>query len=154
MDLEDDALGELDLVIGSVHSYMNLEAAEMTDRLLRALECPHLRVLGHPTGRQLMHRDPFPFDFDAVAAPGGAEERVSGNQRELRSGWIWILRASLIRAAKARGCKFAVNTDAHHPKHLANMRYGVSMARRGWLEAPDILNTRSLTEFAQAIHSK
>ena len=68
MDLEDDALGELDLVIGSVHSYMNQESAEMTDRLLRALECPHLRVLGHPTGRVLLHRDPFPFDFEAVAA--------------------------------------------------------------------------------------
>ncbi len=68
MDLEDDALGELDFVIGSVHSYMNLEPAEMTDRLLRALECPHLRVIGHPTGRVLLHRDPFPFDFEAVAA--------------------------------------------------------------------------------------
>ncbi len=68
MDLEDDALAELDWVIGSVHSYMNLEPAEMTDRLLRALECPHLRVIGHPTGRVLLHRDPFPFDFEAVAA--------------------------------------------------------------------------------------
>ena len=66
MDLADDALAELDLVIGSVHSHMNLEAAEMTDRLLRALECPHLRVLGHPTGRMLLHRDPFPFDFERI----------------------------------------------------------------------------------------
>ena len=68
MDLADDALAELDLVIGSVHSHMNMEAAEMTDRLLRALECPHLRILGHPTGRILLHRDPFPFDFDRVVA--------------------------------------------------------------------------------------
>src|SRR5579862_7412700 len=67
MDLADDALAELDWVIGSVHSYMNMEAAEMTDRLLRALECPHVRVLGHPTGRILLHRDPFPFDFELVA---------------------------------------------------------------------------------------
>ena len=63
MDLADDALAELDWVVGSVHSYMNLEPAEMTDRLLRALECPHLRAIGHPTGRILLHRDPFPFDF-------------------------------------------------------------------------------------------
>jgi len=68
LDLADDALAELDLVIASVHSHMNLEAAEMTDRLLRALECPHLRILGHPTGRILLHRDPFPFDFERVVA--------------------------------------------------------------------------------------
>src|SRR5204862_4053441 len=67
MDLENDALAELDFVIGSVHSYLNMESREMTDRLLRALECPHLRVIGHPTGRMLLHRDPFPFDFDAIA---------------------------------------------------------------------------------------
>src|ERR1019366_9300012 len=63
MDLSHDALAELDLVIGSVHSHMNMESAEMTDRLLHALECPSLRVLGHPTGRILLHRDAFPFDF-------------------------------------------------------------------------------------------
>src|SRR5580698_1591435 len=63
LDVDNSALAELDMVIGSVHSHMNLEAAEMTDRLLRALECPHLRILGHPTGRILLHRDPFPFDF-------------------------------------------------------------------------------------------
>src|SRR6202166_2415837 len=68
MDLENDALPELDFVIGSVHSYMNLEAAEMTDRLMRALECPHLRALGHPTGRILLNRDAYPFDFEAVFA--------------------------------------------------------------------------------------
>src|ERR1700688_4869134 len=68
MDLEDSALAELDFVIGSVHSYMNLEAAEMSDRLLRALECPHLRALGHPTGRILLNRDAYPFDFEAVFA--------------------------------------------------------------------------------------
>lgn len=151
MDLENDALAELDLVIGSVHSYMNLEAAEMTDRLLRALECPQLRVLGHPTGRQLMHRDPFPFDFDAVATAAAKKNvylEINASPERLD------LTASLIRAAKAKGCKFSINTDAHHPKHLANMRYGVSMARRGWLEPADILNTLSVEQFAQAIHSK
>ena len=77
MDLANDALAELDLVIGSVHSHMNLEAAEMTDRLLRALECPHLRILGHPTGRLLLHRDPFPFDFDRVVAEAVQPRRVA-----------------------------------------------------------------------------
>jgi DNA polymerase (family X) len=151
MDLEDDALGELDLVIGSVHSYMNQESAEMTDRLLRALECPHLRVLGHPTGRVLMHRDPFPFDFEAVASAAARKNvylEINASPERLD------LTASLIRAAKARGCKFAISTDAHHPKHLANMRYGVAMARRGWLEPSDILNTLPAAQFASAIHQK
>jgi DNA polymerase (family 10) len=151
MDLEDDALGELDLVIGSVHSYMNQESAEMTDRLLRALECPHLRVLGHPTGRILMHRDPFPFDFEAVASAAARKNvylEINASPERLD------LTAALIRAAKARGCKFAISTDAHHPKHLANMRYGVSMARRGWLQPSDILNTLPAAQFAAAIHAK
>ena len=151
MDLEDDALGELDIVIGSVHSYMNQESAEMTDRLLRALECPHLRVMGHPTGRVLLHRDPFPFDFEAVAAAAARKNvylEINASPERLD------LTASLIRAAKAKGCKFAISTDSHHPKHLANMRYGVTMARRGWLEASDILNTLPVAKFAQAIHKQ
>src|SRR5262249_55432878 len=151
MDLEDDALGELDFVIGSVHSYMNLEPAEMTDRMLRALECPHLRAIGHPTGRILMHRDPFPFDFDAVAATAARrniylESNASPERLDLS--------AALIRAAKARGAKFVISTDAHHPKHLLNMRYGVLMARRGWLEPGDVLNTLPVDQFANVIYVK
>ena len=148
MDLADDALAELDFVVGSVHSYMNLESAEMTDRMLRALECKHLKVIGHPTGRVLMHRDPFPFDFDAVAATAGRKNvmmEINASPERLD------LTASLARAARARGVKFVISTDSHHPKHLANMRYGVIMARRAWLEPADILNTLPLAEFAKAI---
>jgi DNA polymerase (family 10) len=151
MDLENDALGELDFVIGSVHSYMNLEAAEMTDRLLRALECPHLRALGHPTGRILLNRDAYPFDFDVVATAAARRNvylEINASPERLD------LTSSLVRAAKARGAKFVISTDAHHPKHLANMRYGVTMARRGWLEASDILNTLPAAKFAQAIQAK
>src|SRR5215471_5644137 len=151
MDLENDALGELDFVIGSVHSYMNQEPAEMTDRLLRALECPHLKVLGHPTGQMLLNRDPYPFDFEAIAGVAARRNvylEINASPERLD------LSAALIRAAKARGCKSVISTDAHHPKHLANMRYGVLMARRGWLEAGDILNTLPVKQFAQAIKSK
>ena len=151
MDLENDALAELDLVIGSVHSYMNLEANEMTDRLMRALECPHLRVLGHPTGRILMHREPYPFDFDLIAAEAARRNiylEINASPERLDLGW------ALVRAAKSRGCKFVISTDAHHPKHLANMTYGVRMARRGWLEAGDILNTLPEAEIAKAIQTK
>src|SRR5712691_6032104 len=151
MDLENDALAELDWVIGSVHSYMNLEAAEMTDRLLRALECPHLRVLGHPTGRILLHREPFPFDFEVIATEAARRNvhlEINASPERLD------LSGPLIRAAKAKGCKFVISTDAHHPKHLANMGYGIRMARRGWLEPGDVVNTRSADEFARAIGPK
>ncbi len=151
MDLEDDALAELDWVIGSVHSYMNLESAEMTDRLLRALECPHLRVLGHPTGRILLHRDSYPFDFDVVATEAARRRvllEINASPERLD------LSAPLIRAGRAKGCKFVISTDAHQTKHLANMQYGVRMARRGWLEAADVVNTRGASEFAELIKQK
>jgi DNA polymerase (family 10) len=151
MDLADDALAELDLVIGSVHSHMNQESGEMTDRLLRALECPHLRIVGHPTGRILLHRDPFPFDFERVvteAVRRGVWLEINASPERLD------LHGTLIRTAKAKGAKFTISTDAHHPKQLANMRYGVVTARRGWLGPDDILNTRGADEFARAIQSK
>ncbi len=151
MDLEDDALGELDFVVGSVHSYMNLEASEMTDRLLRALENPHLRVLGHPTGRMLLHRESFAYDFEKIAAEAARRNvylEINASPERLDLG------PAMIRAAKAKGCKFTISTDAHHPKHLLNMGLGVKMARRGWLEASDILNTLPLAAFEKAINLK
>jgi len=151
LDLADDALAELDIVIGSVHSHMNLEAAEMTDRLLRALECPHLKVLGHPTGRILLHRDPFPFDFERVLAEAvkrGVWMEINASPERLD------LNATLIRTAKARGAKFTISTDAHHPKHYQSMRYGVLQARRGWLGPDDILNTLPVDAFAAALRNR
>lgn len=151
LDLADDALGELDLVIGSVHSHMNMESAEMTDRLLRALECPHLRVLGHPTGRLLLQRDAFPFDFERVvteAVKRGVWLEINASPERLD------LHGPLIRSAKAKGAHFTIATDAHHPKHLASMRYGVLTARRGWLGPHDIMNTRPLAAFTKALHKK
>jgi len=148
MDLANDALAELDLVIGSVHSHMNLEPAEMTDRLLRALECPSLRVLGHPTGRLLMQREPFSFDFDRVvveAVKRGVHFEINASPERLD------LNGNLVRSAKQRGAKFTVSTDAHHPKHLHNMWYGVVTARRGWLGPADVLNTLPAERFRNAI---
>jgi DNA polymerase (family 10) len=151
LDLANDALAELDLVIASVHSHMNMEAAEMTDRLLRALECPHVRILGHPTGRLLLHRDPFPFDFERVAAEAvrrGVWLEINASPERLD------LHGALIRSARAKGARFAISTDAHHPKQLDNMRYGVLTARRGWLGPDDILNTLAAGDFAAALQSK
>jgi DNA polymerase (family 10) len=151
MDLAEDALAELDLVIASVHSHMNMEAAEMTDRLLRALECPHVRILGHPTGRLLLQRDPFPFDFERVTAEAvrcGVWLEINASPERLDLNDVHI------RAAKAKGAKFVVSTDAHHPQHLAGIRYGVLTARRGWLGPADIMNTLPADRLSAALQRK
>ncbi len=148
MDIAWDALAELDIVIGSVHSHMGLEPEAMTDRLLRALECPHLTAMGHPTGRLLLHRDPFMFDFDKVmgeAVRRGVWLEVNSSPERLD------LNATHVRAAKAKGAKFIVSTDAHHPSHLLNMKYGILTARRGGLEAGDIMNTYPAEQFIKAL---
>jgi DNA polymerase (family 10) len=148
MDLTDDALAELDFVVASVHSYMNLEAAEMTERLLRAIENPHVRAIGHPTGRVLLHRDAYRFDFERVARAAAAR----GVLLEINSSPERLdLDAPLIRQARALGAKFVISTDAHHPKHLAGIRFGVGMARRGWLGPADVVNTYPLEQFREAI---
>ncbi|MDP8982957.1 MAG: DNA polymerase/3'-5' exonuclease PolX [Acidobacteriota bacterium] len=149
MDLSEDALAELDIVVGSVHSFMSLEASEMTDRLLRALESPNLRVLGHPTGRLLLHRDAYPFDFEKIvntAVRRNVYLEINGSPERMD------LSASMVRTAKGLGARFAISTDSHHPRVLgANMPYGVITARRGWLEPADVLNTLSLEKFTAAI---
>lgn len=148
MDLDDEALGQLDLVIASVHSYMNLSAEEMTDRYLACLANPHVKVIGHPTGRVLLHRDAFVYNFERIAAEAAAR----GVAMEINASPERLdLHAVLIRIAKSKGCKFTISTDAHHPKHMANMQYGVRMARRGWLTRGDVLNTLPYEEFRSAL---
>ncbi len=150
MDIAWDALAELDLVIGSVHSHMNLEPEAMTDRLLRALECPQLKALGHPTGRLLLHREAFSFDFDRVISEAirrGVWLEINSSPERLD------LSANHVRAAKAKGARFIVSTDAHHPKHLLNLRYGIATARRGGLESGDIVNTLAVDGFAEALRT-
>jgi DNA polymerase (family 10) len=134
----------LDLVIGSVHSFFNLESAEMTGRLLRALESPSLRILGHATGRILLQREGYAFDFDRVAARAGERGiafEINASPERLD------LPAHLVRSARAKGCRFTISTDAHRTQHLLNMRFGVTTARRAWLEKADVLNTQPATEF-------
>jgi DNA polymerase (family 10) len=148
LDLAEDALLELDFVVASVHSYMNLEPAEMTARLLRAMESPAVKALGHPTGRVLLHRDAYAYEFDTVAreaARRGVWLEINASPERLD------LHAALIRRARELGCRFVISTDAHHPKHLANIRYGVQMARRGWLGPADVVNTLDLAAFRAAL---
>jgi DNA polymerase (family 10) len=148
MDIAESALAELDLVIGSVHSHLNLEPAEMTDRLARALESPSLRILGHPTGRRLLERDSYGFDFEGIAAQAarrGVCLEINASPQRLD------LPAHLVRAAKRLGCRFTISTDAHRPAHLDNMRFGVTTARRGWIEPDDVVNTKPLNDFLSLI---
>jgi len=138
LDYPNSLLRQLDIVLVSIHSRMNLPADQMTDRLLKALANPYVRILGHPTGRQLLKRDPYPFDpervFDAAKKHGVIME-LNANPERLD------LCDRHVRLARDKGMKIIISTDAHHPSHLSFMRYGVMTARRGWMEKKDVLNT-------------
>ena len=138
LDYPDELLKQFDIVLVSVHSRMSMPAEDMTTRLLKALENPYVRILGHPTGRQILRRDPFQFDLEKVFAAAkkyGVVLELNGNPERLD------LSDRHVRLAKERGMKIVISTDAHHPDHLELMRYGVITARRGWLEKKDVLNT-------------
>ena len=131
-------LAELEVVVASVHSYMNMERDAMTDRLLAAIENPYTQILGHPTGRLLTRREPYPYDveriLDACARHGVAVECNAAPER-------LDLKDVYLRMAKERGVPVVISTDAHSTRGLEAMRYGVQMARRGWLEKKDVLNS-------------
>ncbi|MHA1652496.1 MAG: DNA polymerase/3'-5' exonuclease PolX [Candidatus Thorarchaeota archaeon] len=143
LDLEDDVLSQLDVVTVSVHSKMQMDRATMTERIIRAIEHKHVHILGHPTGRKLFKRPAYEVDIEAIfeAARGsGVAMELNAYPERLDLG------AGHLRLAKRMGIQIAINTDAHRTSELHNMRFGVFQARRGWLEADDIINTRSLDE--------
>jgi DNA polymerase (family 10) len=151
LDLDDEVLAELDVVVASVHSYMNLERAEMTERLLAAIENPYTQILGHPTGRLLLRREGFPFDMEAIldaAARHGVAMECNASPERLD------LKDTYLRMAKERGVCVVISTDAHVTTTLQFMRYGVQTARRGWLEKKDVLNTLPLERFLAALRAK
>jgi DNA polymerase (family 10) len=138
LDLDDDVLEQLDVVVCSVHSYMNMESSAMTDRLLRALSHKRCQILAHPTGRLLLRRDPFSLDLERIVD----ESKKRGVIMELNAFPDRLdLKDVHLRMAKERGVKIVISTDAHSTAHLGWMRYGVKMARRGWLEKKDVINT-------------
>jgi DNA polymerase (family 10) len=148
LDLSDSVLEQMDIVIASVHSHFNQEAAQMTDRLLRAIANPNTSLIGHPTGRQLLRREGFSFDYDKVftaAAKAGVAMEHNAYPERLD------LRDQHLRMAKAKGVKFIVNTDAHHTSHMEKIRYGVLQLRRAWLTRQDVLNTLPAAEFARVV---
>jgi DNA polymerase (family 10) len=143
MDLSDDCLAQLDFVIASVHSHFSQDESEMTDRVLRALDCPWVDVLGHPTGRLLFKRDPVRLNMDAVftaAASNGVALEINCNVARLD------LNDSLARSARDRGIALVISTDAHSVTALGGHRWGVQVARRAWLRSEDVLNARPLDQ--------
>jgi DNA polymerase (family 10) len=148
LDLSDSVLEQMDIVIASVHSLFNQDRATMTERLLKAISNPNTSLLGHPTGRQLLRRDAYPFDLDAVLK-AAAKYRVA---MELNS---YPERLDLndvhLRLAKQHGVKIVINTDSHHTSHMEKLHYGVTQARRAWLAKDDVLNTLPAQAFARAM---
>ncbi len=148
LDLSDDVLAQMDLVIASVHSVFNMEAAKMTERLIKAIENPHTSVIGHPTGRIQLRRDSYPFDMHAVLT-AAAKHKVA---MELNAYPDRLdLNDNNLRQAKQHGVKIVINTDSHHTSHMEKIRYGVLQARRAWLTKDDVLNTLSPDKFAKAM---
>jgi DNA polymerase (family 10) len=144
MDLAHDCLAQLDIVIASLHSALNQEPEQMTDRLLQAIECPWVDVIGHPMGRMLLRRDAHRGDmarvFDAAAAAGVAME-INAQPHRLDLDDVHA------REARARGVGLLIDSDAHSTTELGALRWGVTVARRAWLTTKDILNTRPVGAF-------
>lgn len=144
LDMPDDVLEELDVVVISVHSFMDMDRSTMTDRVLKAMAHPAVDILAHPTGRRINRREPFEMDVEAVleaAADLGVAVELNANPNRLD------LRDTHVYRARELGVPVVISTDAHAPRGLTDMRFGVDQARRGWLAPEDVLNTRSLSDF-------
>jgi DNA polymerase (family 10) len=151
LDLDDEVLAQMDVVVASVHSRFDQPREEMTSRVLRAIENPYVRILGHPTGRLLLRREPFAIDLPAVfkqAAELGvamehnaAPERLDLNDHDLR-------------LAKEMGCRIVMNSDSHDSRNLGKMVYGIKQLRRAWLTAEDVLNTRHAKGFLAGLRPR
>jgi DNA polymerase (family 10) len=151
LDYSDELLAQLEVVVCSIHSYMNLDRSAMTDRMLAAIENPYAQIIGHPTGRRLLVRESFEYDMekilDAAAKHGVAMECNSYPER-------LDLTDVYLRMCKERGVKVVISTDSHNVIHLPFIRYGVTMARRGWLEKANVINTLSAEQFLAALRPK
>lgn len=143
LDFPDEILAQLDIVVASVHSHFNLTEAEMTKRIVRAIENPLVNIIGHPTGRMLGRRPGYPLNLEEVIA-AAAENRtvleINGSPSRLD------LDPRFVRMAKDAGVLLAVNTDAHAIRQLAHRQSGLNVARRGWLTKSEVINTYTLEE--------
>jgi DNA polymerase (family 10) len=151
LDLDDEVLSQMEVVIASVHTRFEQSREEMTARVLRAIENPYVRILGHPTGRLLLRREPFAMDIGTVlrraselgaaVEHNAAPERLDLNDRDLR-------------LAKELGCKIVINSDSHDARNLGKMDYGLLQLRRAWLGPEDVMNTLGAEEFLAALRPR
>ena len=151
LDLDDEVLAQLDVVLVSIHSYMNLERAEMTERILAAIENPYTQIIAHPTGRLVLRREAYAYDMERIldaAREHGVIMECNASPERLD------LKDTHLRMAKERGVKIVISTDAHTTRGLLAMRYGVQMARRGWLEKKDVINTLSTEKLLATLRAK
>lgn len=143
LDYDDATLASFDFVVASIHGNFNLAPAEQTQRLIHAIENPYCSILGHPTGRILLEREGYNPDLEAVitrAGELGAAIELNGDPHRLDLDWRYL------RFATERGVRIPITTDAHSPAGLGNLRYGVSLARKGWLTAKQCLNALDADE--------
>jgi DNA polymerase (family 10) len=151
LDYPDEILAQVDVVVCSIHSYFNLDHSAMTERMLAAIQNPYTQIIGHPTGRLLLRRDPLDYDMEKVLAAcaqyGVAMEcNAFPDRLDLKDVYL--------RMCKERGVKVVISTDSHNAANLRQIRYGVTMARRGWLEKKDVINTLPVEEFLKALRPK
>ena len=148
LDLSNGCLAELDLVVASVHSAFNQDRRQMTDRLLRAIEHSHVDILGHPTGRLILRREPYPVDVDAVvdaAARHGVALEINCQVDRLD------LNDAHAKLARDRGVRLVISTDAHSRHAFGRLRWGILVARRAWLRPADVLNTLPFDELRASL---
>jgi len=139
MDIEDSVLGKLDIVGGSIHSNFHMSKKDMTNRIMRAMENPHVDVICHPTGRLIQKRDAYGVDMEKLLKTAKKTNTIMEidafpNRLDLKDEHI--------RMAIGLGVKLSISTDAHHVNHLKYLEFGIAQARRGWAEKKDIINTR------------
>ena len=151
LDFSDDVLAQLDYVVVSVHNAFTMSEAEMTKRIIRAMENKYVTMLGHLTGRLLLSREGYAVDVPAVieaaAATGTIIELNASPWRLDMDGRWWPL-------AKEKGVKCSINPDAHHPQQLHHLWQGVGVARKGWLTRGDVVNTLPLGKIEAALAAK
>ena len=148
LDFPDSLLKELDYVVASVHSGFTSNEKEMTDRILRAIENPHVTCLGHPTGRLLLEREAYPVNIPKIleaAAANGTWIELNANPWRLDLDWRWW------HKARDLGILCCINPDAHKTSHLRFLDFGVTLARKGWLRAQDVVNTRTLVQLRKLL---
>ena len=144
LDFSDEILATFDAVVASIHSRFNMTETQATDRIIKAMRNPYVTILGHPTGRLLLARDGYPLNIPAIlraAAELGVAIELNANPHRLDLDWRFC------RQAREMGVKISINPDAHRLQGLEDMRYGLGIARKGWLRKEDVLNAGSLQDF-------